>query len=200
MDGSLAEGWKARQPTDPTDFVTEEDEIRGIEKGSLFPYLKNAGVLHCPADNVRRRPNDGSKLFASYAIPRCLNGLASGGGGMVKKFGRIKSPSQRFNFLETAEERNYNMAGSFTMYITIPGTGPRGADWQWWSPMAINHGDSSILGFTDGHAEPRKWSDEYTLEHTMKLRGVDYGLYNHYPPPPDQTDDIGFMAAGWTLE
>ena len=46
---------------------------------------------------------------------------------------------------------------------------------------------------------PRKWRDEYTLEHTAKLAPQGGGLYGRHSPPAGQTEDIGFMAQGWTI-
>lgn len=187
--------------------VTDEDEIRGIRDGSLFPYLKSPKILHCPADNIRENffyPGD-RKSFASYAVPACLNGTDGYGGDKVTKFGKIRNPSAKYNFVETAEERPYNGQGQFLMFLTKgggPGAGfvARGFAWKWWSPLAVNHGDSSTFGFCDGHGEVRKWRDEYTIFRANKLLISGNGTYGHDEiTPAGQIDDIGFMARGWTL-
>jgi prepilin-type processing-associated H-X9-DG protein len=63
--------------------------------------------------------------------------------------------------------------------------------------MAVNHGDSSILGFCDGHSEVRKWRDRYTIERVDKIVKAGGGNYGIDYPPADQTLDIAYMAGGW---
>ena len=82
--------------------------------------------------------------------------------------------------------------------IGEPWNSSTGGRWLWWGPMAVHHGDSSTLGFCDGHAERRVWLDEYTIDRVDKLGpGVtSYGI-NDPPCPPDQTTDLAYMAKGW---
>ena len=180
-----------------TPEVTEQDEIRGIEDGSLYPYLKGPKVYHCPADNSHRG-FDGSGIFTSYTIAACLNS-----GGVVpdiKKLTKITSPSERYVFVETGEERNFNMGGSFSLgapeYLFVAG-GYATQEWSWWSPLAVNHGDSSILGFCDSHAETHKWRDQGTIDRVTKLRDQNVRWYGVEDPLPGQTEDIAYMAKGW---
>ncbi|AQT68100.1 putative major pilin subunit [Anaerohalosphaera lusitana] len=170
--------------------VTDDDEIRGIKAGYLYSYLEADGVYNCPSDNIRRG-FDGTRVYVSYSIPRCLNGDFP---KERKKFSQITRPSIRYNFVENADERNWNMGGSF----------PLGApeytgndEWAWWGPLAVNHGDSSVLGFCDGHAEVHKWKDEFTKSRVDKLNDTDSNNYGIERPPEGQTEDIDYMARGW---
>jgi prepilin-type processing-associated H-X9-DG protein len=61
----------------------------------------------------------------------------------------------------------------------------------------VNHGDSSILGFCDGHSEIRKWRDPYTRERVDKIITTGDDNYGIDYPPDDQQADIEYMAAGW---
>jgi len=187
-------GWRQESPA-----VTDEDEIRGIEVGVLYPYLKGPKVYHCPADTVRKSKYDGTLVYVSYGIPMCLYEYTNAADSMynmqIKRHGEITSPSDRYLFVESAETRNWNSSHHFAL-ASPEYTGQ--SKWGWWGPMAVNHGDSSILGFCDGHAEIRKWRDPFTKERMNKLitgelpdaYGVDY-------PPADQQADIEYMAAGW---
>ena len=65
------------------------------------------------------------------------------------------------------------------------------------SPMAINHGDSSVLGFFDGHSEIREWRDRLTIERVDKLLRMGVTRYGIDYPTPDQISDIQYMADGW---
>ena len=56
--------------TDPA--VTDEDEIRGIKAGLLYPYIKEPKAYHCPGDKVRVSLYDKTRVFVSYSMPRCL--------------------------------------------------------------------------------------------------------------------------------
>ena len=65
--------------------------------------------------------------------------------------------------------------------------------------MAVNHGDSSVLAFVDGHSKVRRWGDAYTRQRVTKLSRdtLKYGAYDIEYPPVDQTRDINYMADGW---
>ena len=184
----------ATQTTPP---VTDEDEIRGIELGLLYPYIMAPEAYHCPGDTLRKSKYDGTRVFVSYAISSCLNGFFPGEShskSQVTRYNEITSPSMRYVFVEMAQERNWNGACQFLMGgFAWSGKGA----WGWWSPLAINHGDSSVLGFCDGHSELRKWRDAYTRARVTKLSHLDVPKYDVEYPPADQTEDIEYMARGW---
>ncbi len=178
--------------------VTDEDEIRGIVQGVLYPYVRNPDVYHCPADNVRKSMYDETTVFVSYGVPMCLYGYPDSRSAnynqQIRAFSEIARPATRYVFVESAETRNWNSSHHFVLaapeYTNL-------AEWGWWGPMAINHGDSSVLGFCDGHSEMRKWRDRYTIDRVDKLLTQGGTLYGRDYPPADQTADIDYMAAGW---
>ena len=178
--------------------VTDQDEIRGIKRGVLFPYVQDPGVYHCPADNQRKSLYDGTTVFVSYGMPYCLYRITNPEdpryNQQIRLFDEITSPSTRYNFVESAETRNYNVAHHFV--IGSPEE-TNLDEWGWWGPMAINHGNSSVLGFCDGHSEVRKWRDSFTIERVYKL--IDQGAtsYGIEYPPAGQTQDIDYMDDGW---
>ncbi len=184
--------------TQASPAVTDADEIRGIQRGVLFPYVKDPGAYHCPADNVRKSMYDQTTVFVSYGVPMCLYGAPNPGASrystQIRTFDEIIRPATRYVFVESAETRNWNSSHHFVIGAPeYTGT----TVWGWWGPMAVNHGDSSVLGFCDGHSEVRKWRDRFTIERVDKLitQGVTtYGIEN---PPVGQTLDIDYMASGW---
>lgn len=182
--------------TDPA--VTDEDEIRGIKVGLLYPYIKEPKAYHCPGDKVRLSLYDKTRVFVSYSMPMCLYGVtnpqATNYTKQIRIFSQIKAPSRRYVFVEAAETRNWNVGHHFVM-ATPEDTGLD--TWGWWGPIAINHGDSSVLGYCDGHAEVRKWRDPYTIERVDKLLTTGSATYGKDYPPVDQTQDIEYMASGW---
>jgi len=178
--------------------VTDDDEIRGIEKGVLYEYVKTPNAYHCPADNIRRSLADGTGVFVSYSVPTCLYGWVDPADGwyrlQIRKIGEMTSPGNRYVFVEAAETRNWNSSHHFVM--AAPEYFGR-SDWGWWGPIAINHGDSSVVGFCDGHSEVRIWRDDFTKEWVDKLVNQGGGSYGQGYPPPDQRSDIDYMASGW---
>jgi len=180
--------------------VTNEDEIRGIKQGLLFPYIKEPRTYHCPADNQRKSLYDRTNVFVTYSIPMCLYGYPNETSAnynlQIRRFGEITAPSTRYVFVEAAETRNWNASHHFVIgapeYTNL-------ATWGWWGPIAINHGDSSVLGFCDGHAEMRRWRDRFTIERVDKLITQNVATYGIEYPPVDQTQDIEYMAKGWAF-
>jgi len=176
--------------------VTDQDEFRGIEKGVLYPYVKSFKVYHCPVSTTKSI-YDQTRVFVSYSIPMCLNGNPTGDASQqIKSYGQIKSASTRYVFVETAETRNWNQNHHFVLaapeYTNLP-------EWGWWGPMAINHGNSSVLGFCDGHSEVRRWRDRYTIDRVDKLIKSGAATYGRDYPPADQRSDIEYMAKGWAF-
>jgi len=180
--------------TQATPVVEDEDEIRGIKAGLIYRYVEDAGVYHCPTDNIRISVHDNTRVFTTYSIPACLNSNAT---PSIKKIDNIKGPSTKYNFVESAETRNFNMNGRFI--IGAPEyTGLK--EWKWWGPMAVNHSKGSVLGFCDGHSEKHRWKDKFTLERIDKVLKQGGGNYGQQAPPPDQWQDIEYMARGWAYQ
>ncbi len=180
-----------------TPAVEDEDEIRGIKAGLLYKYVGDADIYHCPADNMRVSVHDQSKVFTTYAVPACLNGWMNNENPQIKKLDKIKSPSTKYNFIESAETRNYNMGGRFVMGAPEY-TGS--SEWMWWGPMAVNHNKGSVLGFCDGHAEKHVWTNKFTLERVDKVLNQGGGNYGQQPAEEGQTEDIEYMAKGWAYQ
>ncbi|MBN1765271.1 MAG: type II secretion system protein [Sedimentisphaerales bacterium] len=179
--------------------VTDKDEQRGIEKGLLYPYLNSVDVFHCPADFQRKSKYDFSTIFRTYAIPDCLRRK------YIKKLTQIKMPSMRYNFVEESEGRNYNVGTWSFMTPLLLGPG----NWEWQDPIGVNHGDSGVLGFCDGHAEVHQWQESYTIERVQYyFKHPDiygYGTLNQLFQrlPGDEADndaDLDYMARGWAYQ
>jgi prepilin-type N-terminal cleavage/methylation domain-containing protein/prepilin-type processing-associated H-X9-DG protein len=178
--------------------VTDEDEIRGIKAGLLYPYLKDARTYHCPGDKMRKSLYDHTGVFVTYSIPMCLYSVTNPASTsyklQIRRYGEIANPSRRYVFVEAAETRNWNASHHFVIgapeYTNL-------TTWGWWGPIAVNHGDSSVVGFCDGHAELRKWRDRFTIERVDKLLLQGVATYDIEYPPEDQTQDIQYMADGW---
>jgi prepilin-type N-terminal cleavage/methylation domain-containing protein/prepilin-type processing-associated H-X9-DG protein len=215
-NGTLVGGWMSRVDTNGrsiawmrrplhvngTDFsdaefkdksvtVTDEDEIRGIEAGKLYPYMETPDAYHCPADKLRKGP-DRTRMFTSYAMAACLDGAKQ---NLVNKFTDITSPSDRYNFVESGERNRGHWTWEGAFYVAVNATSTS-VQYGLSSPVAISHGNSNIFGFADGHAENHKWHEQIIFNHYYKtenqyLYGVDY--------PKGSSDDVNWLGRGWAL-
>lgn len=181
---------KPRGLEEPADNpVTDDDEKRGIIKGTLYPYLEAPDVMHCPADNLRKSRTDQTNIYRTYSIPRAVS-------AGVTKFVQISQPGERYNFVEEADPRCWNFG---TWDLKTPFDSPA---WEWQDVLAVNHGESSILAFCDAHAEIHKWQDDHTKER-VKIFLENTGLKDtaalnaFWPRPPGVETDLMYMAAGW---
>ncbi len=136
------------------DNPTIEERKKGLEQGSLFPYLENPDVFHCPADNewVSVWPY----RYRGYSMP---GGLAVY--DIDDDFVRtteIRSPGHKYIFVEEdydGRSHNFNHnAWDFEPW-----------DDDFHDVLALFHNDSSTFGFADGHADRYKWKDERTVEY-----------------------------------
>ena len=183
-----------------TSPVTDEDEIRGIKWGVLWPYVEAPDAFNCPVDKVKSLYDGGEKLV-TYAVPYALNSSpGSSTTPQIRKYGQLSRPSSRYIFVETAETRNYTLLGHWV--FATPET-TNDSSYGWWGPMAVNHGDSSTLGFADGHSENHVWRDSYTKERVEKLIKQGGGTYGQTYPgdlpefPIEMVTDLNYMVKGW---
>lgn len=135
-------------------LATLEEEIRGYEKGQLWPYLMNYKIFHCPSDNRYEQFDRG---YRTTSIQGMMNGeswnhdpATSPPEGYVEKASQIVSPGDKYVFIENVDPRGWN-GGSWIM------GNPGGDQPNWIDPIAIFHNDRSTLGFADGHAEKQTW-------------------------------------------
>lgn len=189
-DGATVMGSAEFSRTTPE--VSDEHEIAGVMRGALYPYLDTPDVYHCPGDTVRKGP-DGTRLFVSYCVPTCLNrNQPADINKYIRKRSQITSPGTRYNFVESGETNRGNWIAAGHFILAAP---EYDMNYGLWSPISINHGDSSTFGYTDGHAEIRKWHDTVVKEHYNRT-----ALENYYGQTYDDTsEDIRFVVSGWSF-
>jgi len=161
---------------------TIEDKWRGIERGKLFPYVKNRDVYRCPNDQRLRDP--GQLAFRSYSIAGGMNGQEQYVGytlRAIKMYDEIKNPSIKYVFVEESDGRKWNMGS----WVVRP-TGDR-----WIDPLAPWHNKRSTLGFADGHAEKHRWLDERTIEMCEKQQ---------FNQTHTDNPDLKYMQRGYQLK
>jgi prepilin-type N-terminal cleavage/methylation domain-containing protein/prepilin-type processing-associated H-X9-DG protein len=163
---------------------TLEEELRGIERGGLYPYVKDVDAYRCPADDRKRNPNRAT--FRSFSIAGGMNGEERNSytqRGLLKYI-EIRNPAEKYVFVEEADKRSWNM-GSWIVYPTGD---------SWCDPLTVWHGNRSCLGWADGHAEMHRWVDERTIE--MAEVYADGGGWS---PTHPGSEDLKFMQRGYAL-
>ena len=168
---------------------TFKDEKRGIERGLLFPYLKNTNIYQCPADDrYTRRPGDpGFGMqnggFRSYSIASCLNGEQENPYN-IELYGQIKSPADKYVFVEEGDPRGYNRGSWVLDEVDNPN------HWDWVDIVAAWHNKQGALGFADGHAEMHKWLDKRTI---MLATAEDWNVIKQLRQNQHGNPDIVYM-------
>ena len=178
-----------------SNIIEHSEEIRGIEAGKLFAFVKDGDVYHCPAD--KRMSVAGSDVWRTYSIPHCLNGVSQGQNNFnrqIRHFDKIPRPAEKYMLVEEADMREFNL-GAWGL-----GTQEWSSTPAWWDPMAVWHGNSSILGFCDGHAERHVWADKFTKERMDKLITQGTANYGMEAPPSDQITDLNYMLTHWAYQ
>ena len=127
-----------------------ESEKEGIRQGLLFPHTGAPGVYHCPGDR-RIKSASPTLTYVSYSGAGGMNGEQQG--LSVKKISQVRSPSDKYVYVEESDPRQYNM-GSWIISM--------GAGNNWIDPVAPWHNDYSTLSWADGHAITKKWLSSKT--------------------------------------
>lgn len=160
-------------PRPAPETITDADRFRGIQLGTMWPYVKDVDVYHCPGDNrrsTRRPPRD---CFRSYSISYAFGALRAqdlsprGGYHYYRKMQEVKEAPQYYVFVE--EEHNGSRYGENEGGWHLPFGGGRNylsnpSSWTFYDPLASYHNKSSTFGFADGHADRRRWMDKRTLQ------------------------------------
>jgi prepilin-type N-terminal cleavage/methylation domain-containing protein/prepilin-type processing-associated H-X9-DG protein len=163
-----------------------EEEIIGIKRGLLYPYLKKIEVYRCPMDKRIAVGQKGRGAYRSYSIAGCMDGYWSTVGlRVVKRFSQIPIPSRKYVFVE---EFWNNPGSAYTWNSQAWQLNPLSDKWT--DPLSTAHGNKSILGFADGHGEAVKWKDKRTIEFSENKSGRN--------DPQSDNPDLQYMQERWT--
>ncbi|MCZ7635328.1 MAG: prepilin-type N-terminal cleavage/methylation domain-containing protein [Verrucomicrobia bacterium] len=142
-------------PQNITTFEAQKRVEEGIRISPLAKYCDSAGAYHCPGDLRTKRLKPGRGwAYDSYSKSDGMNGGMWTGVEPFKKHSSITEPTMAMVFIEEADPRDYNN-GTWVLDVSPPG---------WVDPFAVFHGDTSTLGFADGHAEAHKWLEPSTIK------------------------------------
>lgn len=157
-----------------TSNFTAQEEIRGIEAGTLFPYYKQAKLMKCPTDKRSTRPPTypgygGVGGYRTYSLPYHLNAPASelttrygaaAGAERLTRLTQMKNPGSTYVIVEENDNRDYNMdAWAFDPYKLIL-----------IDTIAVFHNNVTMFGYADGHSAKKTWDDPRTQRWSNEIR------------------------------
>ena len=123
-------------------------QIRAMESGVLFPYVKNVRLYKCPT-GIRGE-------MVTYSIVASMWGGSTPVSGhpeelCFEKRAEILRPGERIVFVDEGK---------------WPGS-PWGV-WHdkpmWWDIPTVRHSNGTDWGYADGHSEYHKWVDRRTMD------------------------------------
>jgi prepilin-type N-terminal cleavage/methylation domain-containing protein/prepilin-type processing-associated H-X9-DG protein len=114
-----------------------------LEQGTLYPYVPNAQVHHCPADRSTVYQHGQLQRFRSYSMSAWLNGMP----GSPARGAAVRPASQVFVFLD--EEENSIDDGFFLIFYAD--------DTRWPNMPSSRHDQGANLSFADGHCVRWGW-------------------------------------------
>ncbi len=131
-----------------------------VERGMIFPQVKNRSVYKCPADrkNYLGTPTIRSMSMNCWFNP--INQWTETAGLVMKKMTDMTAPSPVMTWVTIDENPDSINDGWFVVNVT------RGnpAGLQWVDYPASYHNNAGGLSFADGHAEIKKWKDATVLK------------------------------------
>jgi len=182
--------------------ITEEDRFRGIQAGTLWPYVKDVGAYHCPGDNRRSTQQPPRDCYRSYSISYAFGHipLSQYQGKTYQKMQDIKQGALYYVFVE--EEHNGSNFGTNEGGWALRGVEQplNPSNWRFYDPLASYHLKSSTFGFADGHAGRRKWMDKRTLEFIQTNKDAP-GAHSGMDTPSPGNEDLRWLVEHfWSKE
>ena len=188
-------------PSPAPSNITKEDRYRGLMAGTMWPYLKDVDVYHCPGDNrksTRRAPRD---CFRSYSISYAFGTIQDSRrhewrrGQYFNKLSEISNAARYYVFVE--EEHNGSRYGENEGGWHLPFDGSLNrlvnpSSWTFYDPLASYHVESSTFGFADGHAEKHKWRDRRTLEF-IRVNAADPSSHSGITTTSPDNEDLRWL-------
>lgn len=152
---------------------TYEEQKDNIQKGALWPYVKQLDIYRCPHGEKDK--------LRTYSIVDGLNSIHWMAGTqniLVKKITELRTLAERIVFIdEGGVDQGQTNMGWCIYYL-----GPK-----WWDAPPLRHRNGTTLSFADGHAEFLQWKDPRTIQFANDSRYPNYQAGN---------PDLIFMQKG----
>ena len=123
-----------------------------ITGGTLFPYVKNVQVYHCPADRGVIQGTSTPKL-RSFSLSCFMAGpkenLDNWGIHVITEMSQIRNASKALTFID---EDDITIDDGHFLYTTNSS--------NWYNVPGWRHQNGTVLAFADGHSEYWKWKSQ----------------------------------------
>ncbi|MHC4508429.1 MAG: type II secretion system protein [Planctomycetota bacterium] len=182
--------------------ITNEDRFRGIQLGTMWPYVKDVDVYHCPGDNRRSTRQPPRDCFRSYSMSYAFGSLSAsnlaGRGGYRYHTRMLEARNPQLYYVFIEEEHNGSKYGENEGGWHLPMGGGRNrlanpGSWAFYDPLASYHIKASTFGFADGHAEKRKWMDKRTLEF-IRINAEDPSAHSGMTVNSPDNEDLRYIV------
>jgi len=139
-----------------TGDATYSADVSYIKQGTLYPYVPQPGVYHCPSDQSliddRSAPRNRSYSLNFYLNGQLdaqyTNGLPAGTlSSVVTRYSAVTKPAAVFAFLD---ENQYTIEDGVYLLFLAP-------DNTWQNAPSDRHDQGMNISFTDGHCEHWHW-------------------------------------------
>jgi prepilin-type N-terminal cleavage/methylation domain-containing protein/prepilin-type processing-associated H-X9-DG protein len=161
-------------------------QMKEIQDGALFPYVKSVKCYRCPADRRKESSAGQMAAYRTFSIAGGANGERWGTYDVIKLYTDLKNPAIRYIFVEEMDTRGTNL-GSWQM-------NPSNTNPTWVDPLAMWHNKKTTLGFADGHAEMHEWRDQSLIDWNMKALDAPSTFQFSMAPPADERYDVTYMS------
>lgn len=175
-----------------------------FQAGVLYQYAHNFNVLHCPADFRAKDPYNpgattppGSFAWGSYSGAAGMNGTPYSPSTPITTQSQLRSPSQRYLWVEENDPRGEN-EGAWVMGNA--GTPPAFSNATFEDSVAAWHGSTSTFSWADGHAETHRWLDAPTIVYALSMDPNKYFDASARPTFSQCPRDLYFLANGYATQ
>jgi prepilin-type N-terminal cleavage/methylation domain-containing protein/prepilin-type processing-associated H-X9-DG protein len=124
-----------------------------ITSGTLYPYVKDMKVYHCPADRGLVQGTS-QMMLRSFSLSCFMGGpkedTDNWGVKVASRMSQIRSTSKALTFID--EDDSTIDDGHFLYTATAS---------NWYNIPAWRHQNGTVLAFADGHSEYWKWKSRH---------------------------------------
>ena len=164
---TCAPGWEQGE------HFPENDQIKGIKAGALFPYCPNVKLYRCPTGC----PGE----LLTYAMMISINGRPVEDSPVFKRRMLIPQPADRLIFID----EGLSSPNSYSTRYSQP---------KWWDQPVTRHSDGTNFAYGDGRAGYHKWKGIETIKQGRDNVRTWVGLFA--PVTEEGKEDLQWVQRG----